>query len=198
MTDIERIPSALDPNARAAARSALDLLNQALLYIDDARERCVASGDTDGLMLGLENISKFAAQLKVVTDAVRADLATVLPKGWHSVVDGDGWVGVGGGYTDHWNSDRLLSAVVREGYEAAMRMTAGEIDVAVIVEQVRAAVAACAPLTASTSWRVTGLRARSIDPAHFRERTERTTTTWAAEPPAPIRARLARKKGSQP
>lgn len=194
MSDIVR--SSVGVNARAAANSALDLLNQALLYIDDARKRCVESGDIAGLMIGLENISKISLQLATVTNSVKMDLLTNVAT-WQPVPSGTGWVGPSDTTNDTWDSEGVLDAVISFGFAEAMNLTEGEIDVTTIVGCIRGAVFACAPVTPSMGWRTTELKARGIDPEVYRERTKRTTIKWDEEPPAPLRARLAREFPNQ-
>ncbi len=187
----------IDVNARAAVNSALDLLNSALLYIDDARKRCVESGDVEGLMLGLENVTKFSAQLKVIIDSVRADLFTNVAT-WMPVPGGDGWVGVDRNRTDTWDSQAVLDELIRVTFTNTLQAHEGEVNVFAIVTDLRDAIFACAPLTASAGWRTKALKERGIDPEMYRERTKRESVKWAPEPPAPIKSRLLREKGTTP
>lgn len=193
MSEIIHIPAEI-VNARAAANSALGLLNQALLYIDDARQRCIEADDVDGLMLGLENIQKFNAQLKVILSSLESDIERLTPVGWHAVPDGDGFI-------EHaksdpkitWDSERLLAAVVRKGLDPE---GTGEIpDLPTVVAwRVQDAVFRCAPLTATTGWRVTALREMGLDPDDYRESEERPgKTRWHAAPPPQIAERVIRR-----
>lgn len=193
MSALERIHSKVDPSARAAAASALSALNQALLYIEDARRRAVEAGDTDGLMLGLEQLTKFQSQLATVIGGVKASLTDMVPPGWHPVPHGDGWVSNGKTHKDTWDSPALVRTIAAEAVADYLEFHEGEVEsVMSLADAVRDALLACAPLTASTAWRVTALREREIDPDDFRERTERESLTWAAEPPPNMRAKLAR------
>ena len=192
MSDIVHIPAEV-ANARAAAQSALQLLNQALLYIDDARIRCMEAGDTEGLMLGLENIEKFRAQLNVILDTLRSDIGTTVTVGWHAVPDGDGYVEVPKGEPKHkWHSEELLASVVRVALdpEGTGEVMGSPIEAAFAV---RDAVYAAAPLTASTGWRVTALRKMGLDPDAFRDTEDKPgRPKWHAAPPPQIAERVIR------
>lgn len=194
MTEIEHVPGQIDVNARAASESALQLLNQALLYIDDARKRCIETSDVDGLMIGMANLAKFAEQLKVITDTLRTDVADMLPIGWHPVPHDLGWIErkrIEKSYV--WDSDVVLRRVVRKAVDPA---GTGEImgNVVDVINRIQEAVLACAPLTASTSWRVTALREYDLDPDMYRETIEKPArATFHAEPPPNLRAKLVRE-----
>lgn len=182
-------------NARAAAQSALQALNGALLYIDDARRRSVELGDTPGLMLGLENLTKFLAQFKIILDAVKHDLGEMLTDSWTPVPHGEGWIERGKDYTDTWDSQAVLAEVVRLALDAYLQLHEGEVEsVMDLVEVIKNAVYECAPLTASTSWRVGPLRERGLDIDAYRVRKERPTVKWAAEPPPNRRTKLVLKR----
>ena len=194
---IERVPlDAETVNGRAAATSALDLLNQAMLYADDARKRAVATSDIDGLMIGLENLSKIAAQLKVVTDSVKADLAALGLTGWQPVGDGEGWVGVEPSHRDTWNVEEVLAAVVTASFGRYMEANEGEIGSGLdLLRSVIASLYACAPLTPSNAWRSTELARLGIDADDYRTRVTTEKVAWAAEPPAQKRRRLYEQFG---
>ena len=182
-------------NARAAAQSALQALNSALLYIDDARRRSVELNDTAGLSLGLENLTKFLAQFKIILDAVKHDLGEMLTDKWTPIPSGDGWVEKGKDTTDKWDSEAALAEVVRLALDAYLQLHDGEVEsVMDLVEVIKNAVYECAPLTASTSWRTTALRERGINVDAYRVRTERPTVKWAAEPPPTLRTKLVLKR----
>lgn len=184
-------------NGRAAASSALTLLSQAMLYIDDARQRAVAAGDVDGLMLGLEFVHKIAEQLKVVTDAIKADIAASGIKGWHPVGEGEGWVGVAPTHKDTWDPESLIRDLVSTAVGRYLEEAGGEVpNVFALIPPVVQAIFACAPLTPSNAWRSTKLAEYGIAADDYRARTSTERVTWAAEPPVQMRTRLLREKGA--
>ena len=193
MSDIVHIPAEI-VNARAAANSALALLNQALLYIDDARQRCLEADDVDGLMLGLENIQKFNAQLKVILSSLESDIERLTPVGWHAVPDGDGFIERAKSDPKiTWDSRAVLAAVVRHALDPD---GLGEIPESPLTAAlaVRDAVYAAAPLTTSTGWRVTVLRDMGLAPDDYRESEDRPgKTRWHAAPPPQIAERVIRR-----
>lgn len=196
--EIDRLPLGPEAvNGRAAASSALTLLNQAMLYLDDGRQRAVAAGDVDGLMLGLEFVHKIAEQLKVVTDAIKADIAASGIKGWHPVGEGEGWVGVAPTHRDTWDPEALITELVKVAIEAYLGEHEGEVESPfALVPPVVQAIFACAPLTPSNAWRSTKLAEYGIAADDYRERVSTERVTWAAEPPVQMRARLLREKGA--
>lgn len=192
MSEIELHRSAVNPSARAATQSALQGLNQALLHADDGRRRAVEAGDTDALMQGLETLTQFNQQLKVLVDSVKADLDRALGQGYHKVPDGEGWVEIGFTYDDKWDSRAVLDALVRKALDPE---GTGEIpdSPTEIMARITDAIWECAPMTPNTSWRIKALTARKIDVRVHRTRTKKPTVKWAANPAPQVAERVLRE-----
>jgi hypothetical protein len=199
MSDLVHVP--LDPavaNARAAGASALDMLNGALLYIDDMRARCVALDDTEGLMVGLSNLVRFSAQLKTVVQAVEGDLADLLPKGWHPVPGDGGYINHGTTTSTTWSAEDALRDVTRRAFVRYLEANDGEItNVADVIASVVNAIYAAAPLAPSNQWRVTALRDQGLEPDEYRQTTERDSVKWHADLPVTMSARQRARLISQ-
>jgi hypothetical protein len=88
------------------------------------------AGDTEGLMLGLENIEKFRAQLSVILDTLKSDIGATVNVGWHAVPDGDGYqVNVAPATTSGWTPGKYtwVAYVARPGERFTVE--SGEVEI---------------------------------------------------------------------
>jgi hypothetical protein len=146
----------------------IETWRNAIEALDADRRGLAELGQVDMLAFGLDRIRELRRQLGDLERAVEADIAGLMD-GKQQTIDGLGTLERRRG-TDRkgWDSDEVLKSIVQLAVVNAIDPDTGELPSHTeLVARVVADIAACAPLTASTGWRVTALRAMGIDPDEY-------------------------------
>lgn len=161
MTDTTTEPGTV-PDWRAA--QLLDAVDR----IDLRRFDLAASDQFDRLVSLLDGLRQVAATLRVVTDAAEDNvIALWADRDKRHEIPGLGVLERHGGHErKRWQSAELVRLITRG---AITDRDTGELpdSPVVAVDRAVAALTSCLPVTASTRWKVGGLRSRGLDPDDF-------------------------------
>lgn len=147
--------------------SLVDALRYAIAQADTQRKALVDSGDVDSLAVGLRDLRRITADLRILTTATEDDLARLMPAKILTVEGVGTFERRKGTDRKKWQSEDLLAHVIRR---AAVDETTGEVFPAdVTLARLLEVLPSVVPFTGSLGWRVTALRALGIDPDQWCE-----------------------------
>lgn len=141
-------------------------LRGAILHADTLRQELAERGDYTQLLFAMQGLKAIKGDLDTLLREVENDVARLLPEK-KMVIENIGQVERKTSISRKWESGDLLVALLKA---TLVDPDTGELSPQILA-RVEAVLKEALPLTASLSWRVTGLQALGIDPDEYCDKT---------------------------